>query len=71
MKHYATDEISTKNKIIWDTGSINTRIQANEAYRFTDFLILRHNDVIMTLYCTYEYRFKISVLNFVRVLNFN
>ena len=38
MKHYATDEISTKNKIIWDTGSINTRIRAYEAYRFTDFL---------------------------------
>ena len=38
MKHYATDEISTKNKIIWDTGSINTRIRAKEAYSFTDFL---------------------------------
>ena len=71
MKHYATDEISTKNKIIWDTGSINTRIRANETYGFTDFLLLRHNDVITTLYCTYEYRFKISVLNFARELNFN
>ena len=38
MKHYATVEISAKNKIIWDTGSINTRIRANEDYRFTDFL---------------------------------
>ena len=37
MKKYATVEISTKNIIIWGTGSINTRNQANDAYRFTDF----------------------------------
>ena len=36
-KNYPKDEISTKKKIICDTGSINMRIRANEAYRFTDF----------------------------------
>ena len=38
MKRYATVEISAKNKIVWDTGSINTWIRATEDYRFTDFL---------------------------------
>ena len=37
MKNYAIVEISAKTKIICDTGSINMRIGANEAYRFTDF----------------------------------
>ena len=37
MKNYAIAEISTKKKIVCDTGSINMRIWANEAYRFTDF----------------------------------
>ena len=37
MKKYAIVEISTKKKIICDTGSINMQIWANEAYRFTDF----------------------------------
>ena len=37
MKNYAIFEICTKKKIICDTGSINMRIWANEAYRFTDF----------------------------------
>ena len=46
MKNYAIVEISTKKKIISNTGSISMRIRANEAYRFTDFRILRHNDVI-------------------------
>ena len=36
MKNYAIVEISTKKKIICDTGSINMRIWANEAYRITD-----------------------------------
>ena len=37
MKNYAIVEISTKKKIICDTGSINMRIWVNAAYRFTDF----------------------------------
>ena len=57
MKTYAIVKTSTKKKIICDTGSINMRIRANEAYRFTDFRILRHNDVITILYWTYEFRF--------------
>ena len=34
---YAIVEISTEQKIICDTESINMWIQADEAYRFTDF----------------------------------
>ena len=37
MKNSATAEILTKKKIICDSGSINMRISANEAYRFIDF----------------------------------
>ena len=37
MKNYAIVEISTKKKIVCDFGSINMRIRADEAYRFTDF----------------------------------
>ena len=37
MKKYAIVELSIQKKIICDTGSINMRIWANEAYRFTDF----------------------------------
>ena len=37
MKTYAIVEISTKKKIICDTGLINMQIQANEAYHFTEF----------------------------------
>ena len=37
MKKYAVVEISTKKKIICETGSISMRIWGNEAYRFTDF----------------------------------
>ena len=37
MKNYAIVEISTKKKIICETGSIYMRIWANEAYHFTDF----------------------------------
>ena len=37
MKKYAIVEISTKKKILCDTGSINMRIWANKPYRFTDF----------------------------------
>ena len=36
MKKYAIVEISTKNKIIYDTESIKMWIWADEAYRFTD-----------------------------------
>ena len=39
MKNYAIVEISVKKKMICDTGSINVRIRANEADRFTDFYI--------------------------------
>ena len=35
------------------------------------FRTLRHNDVIKSIYWTYEFRFKIRVLNFVSVLNLN
>ena len=35
------------------------------------FRKLRHNDIIMILYWTYEFRFEIKVLNYVCVLNFN
>ena len=35
------------------------------------FQILHHNDIIMILYWTYEFRFKIRVSNFVSVLNFS
>ena len=38
VKNYAIVEISTKKKIICDTGSINMLIQANETYCFNDFL---------------------------------
>ena len=38
MKTYAIVEISSKKKIICDTGSLNMLIWANEAYRFTDFI---------------------------------
>ena len=37
FKKYAIVDISTKKKIICDTGSINMRISANKAYCFTDF----------------------------------
>ena len=35
------------------------------------FQILRHNDVIMILYWTFEFRFEIRVSNLVFMLNFN
>ena len=38
IKNYAIVEISTEKKIICYTGSINMLIQANETYRFNDFL---------------------------------
>ena len=41
---------NTKNRIIWDTNSRNMWILADEAYRFTNFQIIRHNDVITILY---------------------
>ena len=44
MKNNAIVEISTKKKIICDTGLINMRIRANEAYRLLIFRILRHNE---------------------------
>ena len=68
MKNYAIAEIYTKQNIIRD---INMRICANEPCRFTDFLFLRHNDVIKILYWKYEFRLEIRVSNFVCVLNFN
>ena len=37
MKKYAIVEISTKNKIICDTESINMWIKADKADSFTDF----------------------------------
>ena len=37
MKNYVIVEISTKTKIICDTGSTDKRIWANKAYHFTDF----------------------------------
>ena len=37
MKNYAIVEISTKKKIVHDTGSMNMRIWVNEAYRSTNF----------------------------------
>ena len=42
--------IPTKNKVICDTESIYMSILADEACRFTSFLILRRNDVITILY---------------------
>ena len=50
-KKCVISEVSTKNRIIWDTASINMWILADEACRFTNFSnILRHNDVITILY---------------------
>ena len=43
-------EESTKNRIIWDTNSIYIWTLADEAFRFTNFSILRHNDVITISY---------------------
>ena len=71
MRHYAIDEISTKKKIIFDTGPINMLIELTKFTILLIFLIVRHNDVITILYWTYELRFKIRVSNFVCVLNFN
>ena len=49
MKNYFTVEMSTKTKIMCDTGSINIRILSNEAHPFTDFTILRHNNLILDI----------------------
>ena len=58
MEKYAVAELSTRMKITCDTESINMWISADEAYRFTDFRILRHHDIITILYWKYEFRFK-------------
>ena len=71
MKKYAILEISTKQKKICDTESINMWILADVANCFTDFSILRHHDVTAILYWTYEFRFEIRVSNLVCMLNFN
>ena len=49
-KKYGIFVILTKNKVICDTESIHMSILADEACRFTSFLVLRHNDVITILY---------------------
>ena len=67
MKNYAIAVISTKKKIICNTGFINMA----KLIVLLIFRILRYNDVITILYWTYEFRFKIRVSNFVCVLNFN
>ena len=41
----AISEVSTKNRIIWETDSINMWILADEVVLLI-FQILRHNDVI-------------------------
>ena len=72
MKNYAIVEISTTEKIICDTGSIKIcGFELTKLIVLLIFRILRHNDVITILYWTYEFRFKITVSNFVCVLNFN
>ena len=58
MKNYAILEVSTKKKIICDTGSINMPIQAKKAYRFTDFQILHHNYIIMILWSRFSNSIK-------------
>ena len=68
MKNYAIVEISTKNKIICNTGCGS---ELMKLIVLPIFRILRHNDVITILYWTYEFRFKIRVLNLVCVLIFN
>ena len=71
MKKYATVKISTKKKII-NTESINMWIRhLTNLIILLIFRILRKNDVITTLYWTYEFGFKIRVSNLVRMLNFN
>ena len=49
-KKCARNEISSKNRIICDTDSINMWILIDEACSFTIFQILRHDDVITILY---------------------
>ena len=51
-KKHAILVIHTKNKVIYDAESINMYmwILAEEACRFTNFQILRYNDVITILY---------------------
>ena len=68
MKKYAIAE--AKKKIICDTGSINMRIWANKAYRFTDFSNItsqwRHNDFILDIWVQIWYQ----GMNLVRMLDF-
>ena len=49
MKNYTIVEISTKKKIICDTGSINMRFELTKFIVLLIFRILRHNYVI-TIY---------------------
>ena len=42
--------VSAKNRIIWDTNSINIWILTDEACRLLIFQILRHNDIITIPY---------------------
>ena len=66
MKEYAIVEISTKKKIICDTGSINMQIWANEAYRFTNFSKItsswRHNVFILDVWVQiWDQRIELSL----------
>ena len=70
-KKYGIFVIPSKNKVICDTESIYTSILADETFRFTSFLILRHNDVITILYWKYDFRFEIRVSKLVYLVNFN
>ena len=49
----AISEVSTKNRVIWDTDSINMWILADKACRFTNFSNItsqwRYNDFILKI----------------------
>ena len=50
MKTYAIAEISAKKKIICDTGSYICEFELTKLIVLLIFRILRHSDVITTLY---------------------